>query len=319
MGQLLLLRQGSGNIFSMTDKAILHIIAPTGSYITLLKDNQTKATFAPKDGHTDAYDAGHDIWYYVIASNDFGTWTVGVEYEGEQAFSDVSIIKARTYEVQPFNELPEFSYTGTCSLIKDGVNNENWRIKFLSSGTLTFTKLNSARYVDIFCVGGGGGGIWGGAGGGGYTTTTRGVPLQTGVQYTITIGAGSTGNGGSSSFANLCAANGGYKANNDYGGNGGSGGATWSNNNGGTNGGNGGGTNGGQGQGTTTREFGELSGDLYAGGGGTATGVGGTGGGGGGGKPGATNTGGGGGSGLGSGQTFSGGSGIVVIRNARPV
>lgn len=92
---------------------------------------------------------------------------------------------------------------------------------------------------------------------------------------------------------------------------------------------------GGRGQGTTTREFGEATGDLYAGGGGgyspsgVARSSGGAGGGGRGGvgnansgytpgENGQPNTGGGGGgrSGDGTGRGL-GGSGIVIIRNAR--
>ena len=94
--------------------------------------------------------------------------------------------------------LPEFTYTGTYQLIDDGGG--NWRIKFLTSGVLTFTKLGSAgKGIDVFLVGGGGGcgnanGVsdFLGAGGGGYTKTTRQITVQAGVEYPIVIGAGST-------------------------------------------------------------------------------------------------------------------------------
>lgn len=99
--------------------------------------------------------------------------------------------------------------------------------------------------------------------------------------------------------------------------------------NGGSDGGNGrnnenGGEKGGTGQGTTTREFGESTGNLYAGGGGGGydggAGIGGAGGGGNGGDenatPGQENSGGGGG-GNDSEPGANGGSGIVIIRNAR--
>ena len=117
------------------------------------------------------------------------------------------------------------------------------------------------------------------------------------------------GSGGSSSFGSLCSANGGtgggtatsssstyYKA---WGGDGGSGGAGSTNPNvasstekitGGSDGSNGlNDTQNGEGQGTTTREFGEPSGELYAGGGG-----------------GAWNSAGG-----------NGGSGVIIIRKAK--
>ena len=235
--------------------------------------------------------------------------------------------------------LPTFTYTGTCRLIDD--ENGNWRIKFFTSGTLKFTKLASTS-VDIFCVGAGGGGNGGGGGGGGYTKTVNAETLTTGTSYTITIGAGGyRATGGTSSFGSLNKAAGGYVAG-QAGGNGGSGGGGYYYGGaantvaGGYDGGNGlshltsligkgqkevSGPNGENG---TTREFGETTGDLYAGGGAgetysSTTGL--LGGYGGGGRsygyekhgdPGTKNTGGGGGA-----RYSTGGTGIVIIRNAR--
>jgi hypothetical protein len=194
----------------------------------------------------------------------------------------------------------DYTYTGNSIYIDDG--NGKWRIKFLSSGTFTPTKNVK---VDIFAVGGGGGGSGGDSvfqsslgsagGGGGYTTTVKTQTLTAGTAYPIVVGSGGAGrakatkggSGGSSSFGSLCSANGGtgggtatssstyYKA---WGGDGGSGGAGSANPNvasstekitGGSDGSNGlNGTQDGDGQGTTTREFGESAGELYAGGGG---------------------------------------------------
>ena len=50
--------------------------------------------------------------------------------------------------------VPLYTYTGTSILIDDG--NGNWRIKFLTSGTLRFAK--NPGQLDVFCVGGGGAG-----------------------------------------------------------------------------------------------------------------------------------------------------------------
>ena len=50
--------------------------------------------------------------------------------------------------------LPNFTYSGTYTLIDDG--DKNWRIKFLTSGTLVFTSLSGN--IDVFILGGGGGG-----------------------------------------------------------------------------------------------------------------------------------------------------------------
>ena len=256
-------------------------------------------------------------------------------------------VQSRTAALTIANWKPTYSYTGNSTFIDDG--NYNWRIKFLTSGVLTFTKLGNAKNgIDVFLVGGGcagGSGSWdanngyGKAGSGGYTKTHKGVQVAVNTAYNIVIGAGGQSafaSGGSTSAFDVTA-NGGTKLG------GGSGGGAYGNgdvNNGGSNGGNGDPQDAanigvdhwaspGKGQGTTTREFGESTGTLYAGGGGagsngSAQAHGGAGGGGNGAwngnqpTSGAANTGGGGG-GMYYGLTIlgTGGSGIVVIRNSR--
>lgn len=88
--------------------------------------------------------------------------------------------------------LPEFTYTGTYSLLDDG--DGNWRIKFFTSGTLTFSK-NAT--VDAFLVGGGAssshftnGGDKNGAGGCGYHSTINNIAIIRATNYSIVIGAG---------------------------------------------------------------------------------------------------------------------------------
>ena len=197
--------------------------------------------------------------------------------------------------------------------------------------------------LDVFCVGGGGaGGTTGGGsnsysagGGGGYTKTKKNVSFIPYRQYLAAIGAGGTASvsnptgGGTTSLLNVSASGGkpGTDRKGGDGGSGGGGGGAIS-----TPSGNGGSDGsdcangwpgiesyaGGKGQGTTTKAFGETSGELFAGGG-AGSGVPGTGGGGypdsGSGTP---NTGGGGG----SAKTYdpvevaggNGGSGIIKLR-----
>ena len=200
--------------------------------------------------------------------------------------------------------IPKFNYTGTYVYIDDG--DGNWRIKFLTSGVFTFTK---DVIVDVFLVGAGGGGksdSVSGGGGGGYTKTEKSVAITKNTQYTIEIGvSGESINGGNTSAFGVTA-EGGKKGGSSFGngGNGGSGGGGF----GATGGIDGadGSTNslyrGGKGQGTTTREFGESTGTLYASGGsGVSNGA----------TAGANNT------GDGGDIEKAGGSGIVVIRNTR--
>ena len=232
-----------------------------------------------------------------------------------------------------------FTYTGDYKLVDEG--DGNWRIRFLTSGTFTPKK---GMTIDAFAVGGGGSGrndgtYGGGGGGGGCTKMVTDLQLIGGNDYKVTVGDGgaslstateySGAVGGTSSFDTfLYAAGGSFSDISDLrkGGDGGSGGGSYASVGGsnGSNGGNGG-TRDGKGQGTTTREFHESNGTLYAGGGGggATSGnpyAGGEGGGGDGynstnGEDGEENTGGGGG---GSRKLVGkGGSGIVVIRNAR--
>lgn len=83
-----------------------------------------------------------------------------------------------------------FTYTGDCEVVDDG--NDDWRVKFLTSGTFT---PNIDALIDAFLVGGGGGGggdssiLAGGGVGGGYTTTTF-ESLKSGISYSVVIGDG---------------------------------------------------------------------------------------------------------------------------------
>ena len=190
---------------------------------------------------------------------------------------------------------PLFTYTGNCEIVDD--SNGNWKIRFLTSGNLTFTRDVD---IDVFLVGGGGSGsiVYGGGGGGGGSgyTKSASTSIVKNTSYSIVIGAGGAGlsetygssgnNGGASSAFNFSAA-GGFGGSGYDGGAGGSGGGAGgfqqSAGKGGTDGGNGSGTTyvglgsattgtAGNGQGTSTREFYEIdkntSAQLYAGAGG---------------------------------------------------
>ena len=201
--------------------------------------------------------------------------------------------------------VPQFTYTGQYNFIDDGSG--NWRIKFLTSGVLTYTQ---DVIVDVFLVGAGGGGKSGktarAGGGSGYTKTVKSVKKKKKTRYPIEIGvSGESVDGGNSSAFGVTADGGKLGGTTLFnGGDGGSGGGAFKAT-GGVDGANGNSSSpyiGGKGQRTTTREFGESTGDLYASGGsGVSNGA----------TAGADNTGDGGDIGK------AGGSGIVVIRNAR--
>lgn len=255
--------------------------------------------------------------------------------------------------------MPKFTYTGQYNVRDDGV------VELLTSGTITFL---IPAVIDLFMVGGGSGGrssntsasFGCGGGAGGYTQTVRKFKTVANNGYTVTIGAGgSPGNpGGSTSFGTFNVDGGSitpgdpsHIASGYSGGSGGGGGVSKNSGYGagGSDGANGEQgysssktVSGGNGQNSTTREFGEPTGKLYAGGGGggrylrsqsPVLSMGGSGGGGTGGwcgggivtkaaTAGGANTGGGGGGGAANNSSSyvngaSGGSGIVCFRAAK--
>ncbi len=227
-----------------------------------------------------------------------------------------------------FNPDTDIAYTGTKALLDDGSG--HWRVKFLTSGVLTVAQ---PVLIDAFLVGGGGASSSGAGGAGAYTGTYSSVALSPGTSYPITVGAGSAsmGSAGGQTSAFSHTVNGSAAHANYQGGAGGSGGGGYGNatakgGDAGYDGSAGQTTNGnypgGAGQSTTTREFAEASGALYASGGpgmyyvdtanmagapapgGSAVN-----------QAGAANTGN--GAGGNNGGNLPGGSGIVVIRDQR--
>ena len=279
---------------------------------------------------------------YVVCDRKTNTWKMVVDVLVKK------VIINFTYK----EGAPAFTYTGDFEIANEGT--ADWKIRLLSSGTFTFTE--EPPLIDVFLVGGGGGGgagkakysgsetigpfgSGGGGGAGGYTKTVTKITSNVGSIYNIVIGVGGTSGqaGGTTSAFTYSVAGGG------------AGGSvstvsesTANEGKPGTGGSNGGagyrylnapsinpGSDGVPGQGTTTREFGESTGTLYAGGGAGGRGTngyvgnsesatGGAGGGGNSGTAGTANTGGGGGGGNGTyppgSDGASGGSGIVIIR-----
>jgi hypothetical protein len=262
--------------------------------------------------------------------------------------------------------LPIFTYTGLYVVVKDddtlitsGKDSKviipeeyenytgNWKIRFLSTGEITFHELRGvSEGIDVFLVGGGGNGgstgtnasglVGGGGGGGGQTKTILGLTVNKNTKYSFNIAV--PGSEGTTTAFNESAEGGTsgekYENKNSYdgggaGGNGGNKGGKGANNTGNN-------QTAGSGESCSleTREFAEEGATCYAAGGGggqgnsqtSASGSGGTGGGGNGGTNsagmnGENNTGSGaGGGGAANGKHSSGGmggSGIVIIRNKR--
>lgn len=176
------------------------------------------------------------------------------------------------------SDFPDFTYTGQYApLIDDGKEEgiQNWRLKLLTTGILTFNK--DPGNLDVFLVGGGGGNSSdNSAGGGGGYTKTIGYKPVVGEAYEIVIGDGGSvdADGGQSTAFGAESDGGKYPSGGSTasdgadGGSGGGGGDhsvsdyTHKGGQGGSDGGDGAtsptssGNVGGKGQGVTTREFG---------------------------------------------------------------
>ena len=290
---------------------------------------------------------------YTFTVHAAGSWVISCSGGGNSASATVSITASGQSKsvTLAYTKIPAFTYTGQFKIVDDSGNEitstttNNWNIRLLTSGTLTFTDLRGTTSIDVFLVGGGGGSnskttptdygtVHSGGGGGGYTKTQKAVSVSENSAISVSIGAG--GGAGSSGGTTTIKVNGSsYSASGGAaggapwfngsntvcgsGGSGGSGGGSASSGgfaggSGGSDGGNGssGKSNvfpvgsAGSGQGTTTRAFGESSGELFSyggsGGGGSVPVVGTL----------AANTGHG-----GQGSGGSGYSGIAIIRGHR--
>lgn len=309
------------------NKSVIIVTAPTGSTVTCTKGTTVK-TATEKNG---------EWWFKNL---DTGTWTLKATLSGQTATETVNITQFGVYRIAMFYRVtPEFTYTGNYKVVQDNdaVISDfakwkgNWKIRFLTSGTFTVTNMYGWNgELDVFLVGGGGGSggsgsgstnqISGTGGGGGYTKTIKKIKVNLNQQYEVVIGSGgSAGIGeGNAPSGGITSAfdsqvNGGVGGSGRYGtgkggdgGSGGGGGGAGSSP-GGTDGSDGSGSKPGKGQGTTTKEFEEESGTVYSNGGPSGSK-----------KAGNANTGNGaGGAAMHGGDGASGGSGIVVIRNAR--
>lgn len=319
---------GFGASGGSPNKSTIIVTAPTGSTVTCKMGSTTK-TAAEKNG----------VW--TFGGLDLGTWTITSTKGGDSATQDVAITRLTVeYVTIVYRITPEFTYTGNYSVVDDSDNvisdfanwKSNWKIKFLTSGTFTVTKLNGWNgQLDVFLVGGGAGswyGVYSGSvyittagAGAGYTTTKKNISVTVGTPYVISIGAGGLGgtngasgkNGGNTTAFGATANGGKPGANATTGGDGGSGGAGYNAGDGGIDGSDGttyngaaGYYEGGKGQGTTTREFAESTGKLYSTGGSTNKKT-----------EASANTGDGGNYAEGEQNGRMGASGIVIIRNAR--
>lgn len=175
-------------------------------------DNLTIAnTLLPANPKTKTKQVGED-GVAVFKGLTHGFWKLSIT-DGEKTAQKTVTIATNYATYISFSTIPDFTYTGDFEVVNDSdepisVSPDNWKIRFLTSGTLKFTNLNGAENgIDVFLVGGGGGNLYNananvfGGAGGGYTRTEKSVSVDKDITYDITIGAGGAGTSGGTTSA----------------------------------------------------------------------------------------------------------------------
>ena len=201
---------GFGASGGSPNKSTIIVTAPTGSTVTCKMGSTTK-TAPEKNG----------VW--TFGGLDLGTWTITSTKGGDSATQNVVISRLTVeYVTIVYRITPEFTYTGDYEVVDDSDNaisdfanwKSNWKIRFLTSGTFTVTKLNGwDGKIDVFLVGGGGASkqyisesTYARRGGPGYNGSVNDVSVEIGTPYVVAIGAGgiavsgqTSGSGGNTS------------------------------------------------------------------------------------------------------------------------
>lgn len=108
MSDAFILRAGGGGGLSV-NAAILHVRAPTGSTITLSKNNVVVKVLGPEKSHVSADDTTFAEWYYAISSSNYGTWTVTATLGTDIASDTVTIDSNEQYDLELSYHVP-FEY-----------------------------------------------------------------------------------------------------------------------------------------------------------------------------------------------------------------
>ena len=167
----------------------VHVTPGTGANVTCTNGKKT---------FTGTTDANGDAVFKLTK----GVWAITAENSGASISQDVSVMEDCTVNIS-LEQIPDFTYTGDYEIVNDNDTPitstlGDWKIRFLTSGTLTFTDLNGAENgIDVFLVGGGGGAFfpdsgWQPGAAGGYTTVQESVMLEKNLSYQVSIGAGGT-------------------------------------------------------------------------------------------------------------------------------
>ena len=214
---------GRGYSWTNTKGSLTQMPSPNGGYYESGVGNSgngaIRITYSDDINYTVTYTEGYGVLPTPTKRGYiFDGWYTEPDGKGTLVTSGSSLVSDSNHTLyakwKKGCSIPMFSYTGNYQIVDDNdyvIDNVysyigNWKIKFLSSGTLTFSSLDCAvDGIDAFIVGGGGtgsggtkwvsstGSIGGGGGGGGSAITVSRFSVATGTSYSITVGA-ATGN-----------------------------------------------------------------------------------------------------------------------------
>ena len=215
---------GRGYSWTNTKGSLTQMPSPNGGYYESGVGNSgngaIRITYSDDINYTVTYTEGYGVLPTPTKRGYiFDGWYTEPDGKGTLVTSGSSLVSDSNHTLyakwKKGCSIPMFSYTGNYQIVDDNdyvIDNVysyigNWKIKFLSSGTLTFSSLDCAvDGIDAFVVGGGGNGMGGttytgnsaggGGGGGGSAITISRLSISTGTSYSIVVGAAA----GNSSF-----------------------------------------------------------------------------------------------------------------------
>ena len=219
---------GKGYSWTNTKGSLIAMPKPTGGYysngVGNIGNGAIRIGFFGNINYTVTYSQG----YGTLATPKktgyiFGGWYTEPNGQGTLVTSDSDLASESDHTLYAKWEracsVPTFTYTGNYEIVDDnntiitdaGTYTGNWKIRFLSSGTLNVSDLgcsSATEGIDAFIVGGGGNGasgtvsksnigsVGGGGGGGGAAVTVTRLSISKGTSYKIVVG----NNSGNSSF-----------------------------------------------------------------------------------------------------------------------
>ncbi len=79
--------------------AVIHIVAMAGSTIILSKNNETIETLDENSCHIKSNDNTKADWYFIVQSDDYGTWTITASKDYKDETTTVTVNTNKQYDV----------------------------------------------------------------------------------------------------------------------------------------------------------------------------------------------------------------------------